>query len=237
MIFTEYAFFYAILCCLKNSLYLRSQKYKNNNMNKNEKFVITINRELGSGGRTIGRKLAERLGVKYYDKAVIQGLTEKYGLTVEEIERLKAQKKQSWWSEIQEHYKSLLHSNYQEKPSTSAMFETERRILERIASEESCVVAGRSGFLIFREWKNSLHVFIKASTEYRIERLMKKQGLTYAAALDTIDMVDEGREAYLKKYSDRSRYDTRNYDMVLSMDGMTEDDAVAVIMEYVERKQ
>ena len=63
-------------------------------MNKYEKFVITINRELGSGGRTIGRKLAERLGVKYYDKAVIQGLTEKYGLTVEEIERLKAQKKQ-----------------------------------------------------------------------------------------------------------------------------------------------
>ena len=206
-------------------------------MNKNEKFVITINRELGSGGRTIGRKLAERLGVKYYDKAVIQGLTEKYGLTVEEIERLKAQKKQSWWSEMQEHYKSLLHSDYQEKPSTSAMFETERRILEGIANEESCVVAGRSGFLIFREWKNSLHVFIKASTEYRIERLMKKQGLTYAAALDTIDMVDEGRETYLKKYSDRSRYDARNYDMVLSMDGMTEDDAVAVIMEYVERKK
>ena len=50
-------------------------------MNKNSKFVITINRELGSGGRTVGRKLAELLGVKYYDKAIVQGLTEKYGLT------------------------------------------------------------------------------------------------------------------------------------------------------------
>lgn len=56
-------------------------------MNKDEKFIITINRELGSGGRTVGRKLAEQLGVKYYDKAIIQGLTEKYGLTVEEIEQ------------------------------------------------------------------------------------------------------------------------------------------------------
>ena len=206
-------------------------------MNKNSKFVITINRELGSGGRTVGRKLAELLGVKYYDKAIVQGLTEKYGLTAEEIERLKAQEKPSWWSELQDRCKSLLSANPQPKPSTSAMFETERRILEQLASQESCVVAGRSAFLIFREHPNHLNVFIQASTEHRIERLMKKQGLTYAAALDVLDVVDEGREAYLKKYSDRSRYDTRNYDVVLSMDHMTEDDAVAVIMEYVGRQK
>ena len=58
-------------------------------MNKNEKFVITINRELGSGGRTVGQKLAEKLGVEYYDKAVIKALQEKYHLTVEEIEKRK----------------------------------------------------------------------------------------------------------------------------------------------------
>ena len=57
-------------------------------MNKNEKFVITINRELGSGGRTVGRKLAEKLGVKFYDKALIKTLVEKYNLTVEEIEKI-----------------------------------------------------------------------------------------------------------------------------------------------------
>ena len=147
-------------------------------MNKNNKFVITINRELGSGGRTVGRKLAELLGVKYYDKAIVQGLTEKYGLTAEEIERLKAQEKPSWWSELQDRCKSLLSANSQPKPSTSAMFETERRILEQLASQESCVVAGRSGFLIFREHPNHLNVFIQASTEHRIELLMKKQGLT-----------------------------------------------------------
>jgi len=206
-------------------------------MNKNNNFVITINRELGSGGRTVGSKLAEQLGVKYYDKAIIQGLTEKYGLTVEEIEHLKAQEKPSWWSELQDRCKSLLSASSMEKPSTAAMFEAERRILEGLAREESCVVAGRSAFLIFRDHPNHLNVFIQASTEHRIERLMKKQGLTYAAALDTLDMVDEGREAYLKKYSDRSRYDTRNYDVVISMDHMTANDAVAVIMEFVNRQK
>ena len=60
-------------------------------MNKNEKFVITINREVGSGGRTVGRKLAERLVVRYCDKAIVDGLTQKFGLSIERIEEIKAQ--------------------------------------------------------------------------------------------------------------------------------------------------
>ena len=69
-------------------------------MNKNEQFVITINRELGSGGRTVGRLLAEKLGVPFYDKAVVKALQEKYNLTVEEIERMKG-RKHSWWDEVE----------------------------------------------------------------------------------------------------------------------------------------
>ena len=73
-----------------------------------------------------------------------------------------------------------------------------------------------------------------------MERILKPLGIEAVSAKDAgvvLDEVDEGREAYLKKYSDRSRYDTRNYDVVLSMDHMTEDDAVAVIMEYVGRQK
>ena len=68
-------------------------------MNTSEKFVITINRELGSGGRTVGRLLAEKLGVAFYDKAVIKALQEKFHLNVEEIEKLKGEK-QNWWTEF-----------------------------------------------------------------------------------------------------------------------------------------
>ena len=78
-------------------------------MNKNEKFVITINREVGSGGRTVGRKLAELLGVKYCDKAIVQGLTQKFGLSIERIEEIKAQKK-SWWNDISNYYNTLVNS-------------------------------------------------------------------------------------------------------------------------------
>lgn len=202
-------------------------------MNKKENFVITINRELGTGGRTVGRKLSEKLGVNYYDKAILQGLTKKFGLSAEKIERIKADRK-SWWQEMQDTYRSLLRSNDVAEPSVAEIFEAERQILENIAAEGSCVVAGRTAFLIFREWKNRLNIFIQATTEHRIERLMGK-GRSFQDAFDTIGMVDEDREAYLKKYGDRSRYDTRNYDLVINMDGLTEDDAVEIILDYVNR--
>jgi len=135
-------------------------------MNKNEKFVITINRELGSGGRTVGRKLAERLEVKYYDKALIQGLTKEFGLTVEEIEKVKAQKK-TWWNEFNNYYmkrnNTAMPMEAETVLTTESMMTTERRILQDLASEESCVVAGRSGFLVFREWPNHINIFIQAS--------------------------------------------------------------------------
>ncbi|MBQ7439789.1 MAG: cytidylate kinase-like family protein, partial [Paludibacteraceae bacterium] len=92
-------------------------------MNKNEQFVITINRELGSGGRTVGRLLAEKLGVPFYDK-------------------------------------------------------TETLILQDLATEKSCVVAGRSGFHVFRDHPNHLSILIQASTAYRVERIMRKQNMT-----------------------------------------------------------
>ena len=68
-------------------------------MNRNEKFVITINRELGSGGRTVGRKLAERLGVEFFDKALIRTMEEKYNLTAEEIEKMKG-RNNHWWEDF-----------------------------------------------------------------------------------------------------------------------------------------
>ena len=117
-------------------------------MNKNEKFVITINREVGTGGRTVGRKLAEKLGVKYCDKAIVEGLTHKFGLTIERIEEIKAQKK-SWWNDINNYYNTLVNSTHQPmeaevKLDNQSLFETEKRILEEVAEQSSCVVAGRT---------------------------------------------------------------------------------------------
>ena len=205
-------------------------------MKKNEKYVITINRELGSGGRTVGRLLSQRLQVKYYDKALIEQLTQKFDLTVEEIERIKGQKK-TWWNEFNSYYQTL---NSTTKPmqaetmiSSKILFENEKKILTTLAAEESCVVAGRSGFLVFRDHPNHLNIFIEASMEHRIQRIMRKKNIMRQEAIDVSNKVDKEREIFIQKYEDTSRYDTRNYHLIINMDELSEEGATDVIMSYI----
>ena len=214
-------------------------------MNKNEKFVITINRELGSGGRTVGEKRAEKLGVSFYDKAVIMGLEEKYHLTVDEIEKMR-NKKHHWWSDfklVTGIGEGLVSSNRLisetgKEPdvlTTETMFKAESEILEDIANVESCVIAGRSGFYVFRNHPNHLRVMIQASLPFRIKRLVRKKGITEEEARKIIEKVDKMRENYVKKFTGTTRYDTRNYDIVISADGKTEDQIVDQILLYIEQ--
>jgi len=214
-------------------------------MKKDEKFVIAINRELGSGGRTVGRKLALKLGVDFYDKTLIKALQEQYHLTVEEIEKMKG-RKQNWWSDIQRvlNMSPGLTSNFylpqkDEAPdilTTDEMFKAETEILRGIANGISCVVAGRSGFYVFRDHPNHLSILIQASMSYRMKRVARKQNISEEEARKIIVKVDEMRENYVKKYTKSSRYDSRNYDLVITMDGHTEDEIVDIILDYIGRK-
>ena len=210
-------------------------------MNKNEKFVITINRELGSGGRTIGRKLAERLCVEFFDKALLRAMEEKYNLTADEIEKLKG-RKTHWWEDFTrvirpgEHDIRLYEAKFgliPEKLTTENVFKAETEILEGIADEESCVVAGRCGFFVFRNHPNHLSILIQASMPFRVDRVVRKQEKTAAEARKLIDKVDKMRENYVAKFTGTSRYDTRNYNLVISADGKTEDEIVDTIMKYI----
>ena len=211
-------------------------------MKQDEKFVITINRELGSGGRSIGEKLAKSLGVPFYDKALIQQLKEKYGLSTEEIERLKGQQ-HNWWADFKRSLKlmpSYVAPQYISGKTampdfliTDDIFQAETEILKGIADDGSCVIAGRSGFHIFRDHPNHLSILIQASMDYRVSRLMKKQSISAEEARKIIDEVDEGRENYVKKYTGSSRYDTRNYQLVINVDGHTEDEIVEMILMYL----
>ena len=205
-------------------------------MNTNMKFVITINRELGSGGRTVGRKLAEKLGVEYYDKALIKALQERYNLSVEQIEKIKGQE-QGWWAEFKRKM-SFSDEDYtlnQMGIESESVFRAEVEFLKRIAKEESCVIAGRSGFYIFRDHPNHLSIFIQASMPCRVDRVAREQKMSKEEARMTIEKIDQMRENYIKEQTGLSRYDTRNYQLVLSMDEMTEDAAVEVILEYIHK--
>lgn len=203
-------------------------------MNINNKFIITINRELGSGGRTVGRKLAEKLGVEYFDKAVIKALEERYNLTADQIEQLKGQET-GWWAEFKRKM-TFSESEYelnQTNIETEDVFRAETQILKALAKDQSCVIAGRTAFYMFRDHPNHLSVFIQASMLNRMERVAREQDMSKEQARLVIDKVDKMRENYVNEFAGTSRYDARNYHLVLSMDDLTEDAAVDLILQYI----
>lgn len=215
-------------------------------MKLNEPFVITISRELGSGGRTIGRKLAEKLGVRYSDKNLIQTLVSKFNLTTFEIEKIKA-RKPNWFEDFVEKVAPMPRAELMlgtwsgagDSPIPHAttsedLFAAESQILEAIANEGSCVIAGRSGFFVLEDHPNKIDIFIRASRANRIARVMRRQNLSEIEATTVIDDVDKGRETYIQRYTGTSRYDLRNYDLVINTDGMSEDDAVQLIFDYIK---
>ena len=213
-------------------------------MNKNEKFVITINRELGSGGRTVGEILARKLGVTFYDKALITALEEKFSLTAEEIEKLKG-RQTKWW----EGFKHIAHigeglvdsrhclQKYGKEPdtlTTENVFKAETEILHEIAEEESCVIAGRCGFFVFRNHPNHLSILIQAPMPYRVARVAAKKGITEEEARKIIEKVDKMRENYVTRFTGTTRYDARNYDLVFNADGKNEESIADQILTYIE---
>ena len=206
-------------------------------MNTNGNFVITISRELGSGGRTVGRKLAEQLGVRYSDKELIRALMDKFNLTDSGIEKLKGEKK-SWLADFIQlvapvpkvgmliDTDSRYVQEFRADLTTDDVFKAETEILREIAAEGPCVIAGRSGFFVLEGHPDKVDVFITASREKRIARVMRKQQLDREAAEAVIGRVDEARDNYVRRYTGKSRYDARNYDLVINMDGLSEDEAV-----------
>lgn len=203
-------------------------------MNINNKYIITVNRELGSGGRTVGRKLAEKLGVEYFDKAVINALQERYNLSVEQIENLKGQET-GWWAEFKRKmtFSDAEYDLNRTDIETEDVFRAETEVLKALAKDNSCVIAGRTACYIFREHPNHLSIFIQASMPSRVARVAREQNMTREEARLTIDKIDKMRENYVQEFTGTSRYDTRNYQLVLSMDELTEDAAVDLIMSYI----
>ena len=210
----------------------------------NQDLVVTISREVGSGGRTVGRKLAEKLDVRYSDKDLINALREQFNLTASTIEELKGEKK-NWFSDFVRKVAPMPRQNmlvndesrfvreFRSGVTTDDVFKSESEILKAIAAEGPCVIAGRSGFFVLKDCPGKISVFITASRENRIARVMRKQNLNEEQAAAIIDSIDQSRENYIQRYTGTSRYDARNYDLVINMDHVSEDEAVDLILAYI----
>ena len=206
-------------------------------MNKNDKFVITINRQFGTGGHEIGVALAERLGVKLLDKQVLKAMADHFGVSEEAVEKLEA-RNESWQDDFTQFYQGYMSENEYRaggnEITSQQLFDVQAKVIKKIASEESCVVIGRCAFDIFRDHPNALKVFVHSPDEVRIRRIVEKYGVSSGDAKMMLVDNDLSRELYTKTFTGRDRYDARNYDLSLNVAPFGVNGAVDYIMRLIE---
>ena len=205
-------------------------------MNKDEKFVITISRQFGTGGHEIGAEIARRLGVKLLDKQILNEVAKRIPVVEDAMEKIEA-RNPLWRDDFTNFYRNYMakaeYDGAEQDQTSHELFDAQCAAIKQIAQKESCVIVGRCGFYIFKDHPNALHVFITASMPNRIERIMRKQGLTRTEAANLAKGIDEARENYIQRFAGVSRYDARNYDLVLNSDGHTEEQLADLILSYI----
>lgn len=203
-------------------------------------IIITINRENGSGGREIARRLGEMLGLKVYDKSILEEIVQKYKINKEEIERIKAQKT-NLWSDFCQFYRQFSaagnsYQNEDRKITSRELYYAEAQIMRNLASQESCIIVGRSGFHVFKDNPDALSIFIIADREARIKRIAQKEGVDEKTADKLIEKTDAARDNFTKTFAGTSRYDARNYDITLNVSRFSTEAIAAFLAENIKRK-
>ncbi len=192
------------------------------------KYIITIGREYGSGGRFIGQKLAEKLGIKFYDQDLINKAAEESGLSMAVFKNFD-EKRDSIFASTTSMYSYDISLGQR---VFLAQFDTIKKIAEE---SESCVIVGRCADYVLRDNPNLVSVFICAPVEDKIERAIKYYGVNPAKAPNIIIKMDKKRKSYYNFYTDREWGKARTYDICInSKIGI--DESVNAIVAYIKGK-
>ena len=206
-------------------------------MNKEEKFVITISRQFGTGGHEIGAELARRLGVKLLDKQILNEVASRMRTVEDAVEKIES-RNPLWRDDFTNFYRTYMASaeyNGQEQEETShTLFKAQADVIRSIASEESCIIVGRCGFDIFADHPNALKIFIHSSVDCRKRRIAEKYDISEQDAAAMIVDNDYSRELYTKTFTGRDWKDATNYDLSLDVRKFGVNGAVDFLMNCIE---
>ena len=184
-------------------------------------MIITITREFGSGGRTIAKKLAEKLGYAYYDYEIVQQIAQESGFAKEYIE-------ENGEDASSTSTFGFIWNNYGYNLSDE-LYIAQRNVICELADKGNCVIVGRCSDYILRDRKDVLNVFIHADFEYRKNRVVSVYGQNEFSPDKRIKDKDKRRIAYYKYYTDRKWADAKNYQLCLDSGVLGIDKCVEII--------
>lgn len=176
-------------------------------------YVITIAREYGSGGREIGRNIAQALGIAFYDKELITLAAAESNLKTEFVEQTEQTTPSN---KIGELFKEDFTTPIKRGATASeALFATQSKIIRELATQQSCVIVGRCANFVLRDHPHRLSVFIHASHDSKLHRLTHEYGENPATAADKLEWTDLARARHCKTFTGSTWNDARNYHLSL----------------------
>ena len=201
-----------------------------------KKIIITIGRQFGSGGRTVGKKLAEQLGIAYYDKELINLASKESGICGEFFEKADEKNSGSLLKALAMGFtmnNAIFQSN--DYRSNESLFQIQSDVIRKVAAEGSCVLVGRCADYILREDPDCINIFVSASWTDRIQRAIEYNHLTEKEAGEFLHKADKSRASYYNYYTDKIWGAAESYDLCINSSIYGIEQTVDFVRSFIKR--
>lgn len=203
----------------------------------NDRIIVTIGREFGSGGRAIGKKLANSLGISYYDKELITLAAKESGLCTEVFEKADEKASDGLAYAFSMGFSYLgMYTPYSEILSNEGLFKIQSDAIRKLSETESCVIVGRCADYILRDHPGCISFFVHDTMEYRVQRVIERQQLTVEQARELIIKTDKSRAAYYDYYTNKVWGRSSSYHLSIDASVLGIEGTVDLMKNFVEKK-
>ena len=200
----------------------------------NGNIIITIGRQLGSGGREIGKKLAEELGIGCYNREIIQEAAIESGICEDIIE---SHDEKSTTGFLYSFMNSNLYTGNDTQPLELRAYLAQVNAIKHIADSGPCVIVGRGSDYILRNNANLIKVFIVADIDYRIKRVMERRSISEDQARILIHRTDKSRASFYHYHTEQRWGDVKNYDLCINSAKTNTAGSVEIIKSFMNNKK
>lgn len=200
-----------------------------------KKQIITISRQCGSGGHTIGEMISQKTGLPLYDKKLIKQVAQKTGLSEEIIEKTdECTSLGQLFSVARNVSYGYNFSNRENMPLTDQINAFQSDIIRELATTESCIIVGRCADYILRDAENAFHVFISGDVEERAKRAVAEYGISEAEAVNHVLDRDKKRARHYKYVTGQEWGMAQNYDLCLNSSHFSLDKCIELILNDIK---
>jgi len=180
-------------------------------------LVITISRQFGSGGRYVGEKLSQALGIPIYDRSVIEMAAEKSGISAEYMEQAEKDAANKFLYNLRTAtYTPLTYHMVYELPPKDKAYFAQAAVIKEIAERESCIIVGRCADHVLAGRDNLMRLFIYGDMDARMKYAVANYGIKEGDAKSTITKIDKGRANYYQFYTGKRWSEIHNYDLLIN---------------------